>query len=136
MTYKEIISILGGYKYAKRQYETAKRNLEEAEAAMTSVAIDYTKPRVMTSRIDDISGAIVRLIRLRRIYEKTMLEAAEHMEEVDTMIRSVPDPTQKDLLYKRYIQCKTWEQVAEELGYGRRHVYKLHGQAISFLSQR
>ena len=40
-----------------------------------------------------------------------------------------------DLMYKRYFQCKKWEQIAEELHMSYRNVIRLHAKALKRLEE-
>jgi len=46
-------------------------------------------------------------------------------------IEKLPNETEKTLLMLRYINGKTFEQVAVEMGYSWRHTLRLHGQALA-----
>lgn len=51
-------------------------------------------------------------------------------EEIRQVIEKVEDSTLRVLLIERYINCKTWEQVAEEVDKEVRWVYELHKKAL------
>ena len=46
------------------------------------------------------------------------------------MIRMLPDETQQAVLYARYINCMEWEQVAADMHYSWKGIFKLHGRAL------
>jgi hypothetical protein len=50
--------------------------------------------------------------------------------EIIGTIGRVPEPY-ATLLYERYINGKTWEQVAVDMHYSYRHTTKLHGAALA-----
>lgn len=50
--------------------------------------------------------------------------------EIIKAISRVEDRTQRTLLVKRYIEFKTWEQIAVDLGYTWRHVHRIHAEAL------
>ena len=64
------------------------------------------------------AGEITRLAELEREIEQTINQAAEPY---------------RTLLYERYINGKTWEQVAVRMNYSFRHTTKLHGTALRIL---
>jgi DNA-directed RNA polymerase specialized sigma subunit len=59
--------------------------------------------------------------------ELEMLEATER--EVVGMINSVDEPF-RTLLYERYINAKTFEQIAVSMSYSWRQTIRLHGRAL------
>ena len=40
------------------------------------------------------------------------------------------EETERKLLCYRYVECMTWKDVALRLGYGKRHVFKMHSRAL------
>lgn len=56
------------------------------------------------------------------------LESVSH--EIRQVIESVEDDRERQLLQYRYIDGLSWEQVAVTMGYGWRHVHKLHSKAL------
>ena len=45
-------------------------------------------------------------------------------------IKAVADPECQTLLELRYLCFKTWEQIAVDMQYSTRNIYKLHDRAI------
>lgn len=50
--------------------------------------------------------------------------------EVKEVIHQIPDYRYRDVLDKRYIGMKTWEQIAVEMNYTYRRITQLHGEAL------
>ena len=46
------------------------------------------------------------------------------------LINRLDNTIYRTLLIARYINCKTWEQIADEMGYDLRWIYRLHGKAL------
>ena len=65
---------------------------------------------------DKIVAEIDRLVDLR--------------QEIMTVIAVVPDPAQRELLERRYIQLQSLERIAVEMNYSYVHVKRLHGWAL------
>ena len=51
-------------------------------------------------------------------------------QEIMTVIAAVPDPAQRELLERRYIQLQSLERIAVEMNYSYVHVKRLHGWAL------
>ena len=51
-------------------------------------------------------------------------------KEIMQVIKAVQNPEHQTLLELRYLCFRSWEYVAEELGYNVRHVYRLHDEAV------
>jgi len=59
---------------------------------------------------------------------KEFLQSSEQAEDVIAQVR---DDTLRTVLTKHYAGGQTWEQVAEELNYSVRGVYRLHKKALA-----
>lgn len=60
------------------------------------------------------------------------LEAIRIRQKVFDVIRKVPGE-KGDVLYERYINLKTWDEVADSVGYSKRHARNLHDEAIDIV---
>ena len=50
--------------------------------------------------------------------------------EITTVIKEVDDPELQSLLEQRYLNFRTWEQIAVDMGYNVRHLYRMHDKAL------
>lgn len=60
------------------------------------------------------------------------LEAIRIRQKVFDVIRTVPGE-KGDVLYERYINLKSWDEVADSVGYSKRHARNLHDEAIDIV---
>lgn len=60
------------------------------------------------------------------------LEAISIRQKVFDVIRTVPGE-KGDVLYERYINLKSWDEVANSVGYSKRHARNLHDEAIDIV---
>lgn len=56
-------------------------------------------------------------------------EAIRIRQEVFSMINRIPGK-KSDVLYERYINLKSWDEVAAAVGYSKRHARNLHSEAL------
>ena len=85
----------------------------------------------------DLADYIARLdARERRLSEQLQL-CAQICEEIEHTLDILGKdfPLEAAMLRKRYIAGKTWEAIAEEMGYSLSHTYTLHGKALLYVSQ-
>ena len=65
---------------------------------------------------------------------KASLERIEHLEkqkeEIFNIISAIENPTYKQILHKRYVQGKKWDEISEELNYERQHINRIHKKAV------
>lgn len=78
----------------------------------------------------DWTDAAVRVME----YEQQIAAEIEELCRVKTEIRAVIDAVEdkryKDILEARYINFKSWEQIAVDMHYSYVHVIRLHGEAL------
>lgn len=105
-----------------------KRNLREI---LVSLGGTVDGDKVQTSAGHDKFGNV-----FAKIDEKESL-LAEKLEElvdfkvmVSDEISGLSNPRYIDILYKRYIQFQSFEQIAVDMGYSYRYVIKMHGYAL------
>lgn len=55
--------------------------------------------------------------------------------EISCFIDKIDNPQWQRLLRSRYVLCKEWTEVAEEMGYGISSVYRIHKQIMDFLGK-
>ena len=125
---------LKAYQYIKREREHLAEKLEELETAMClprSQRLDGM-PRSGSSESYIKEEQIDSKEELLALYqEKTtaLLGALVHIERaIETL-----DPRERHLVRLHYIDGKTWEQVAVEMGYSWRQVHRIHGEALEKL---
>lgn len=51
-------------------------------------------------------------------------------EEMFNIINAIKNPTYKQILYKRYVLGKKWEEISAELFYEAQHIHRLHKKAV------
>ena len=128
MTPKEYLQ---QYRDAAKRARAALDHLDELRSMATRITPNYGGEGGGTHQTGDkLGAAVARIIDAenRVSDELEMLEAIEH-EVLNTILR-VKDATLSTLLYERYINGKTWEQIAVDMHYSYRGVTKMHGRAL------
>lgn len=128
MTAKEYLQ---QYRDAVRKVSAAQDHLDELRAMATRITPNYSSENGGTHQTGDKLGAAVARIvdaESRVSDELEYLEATER--EVIRVINGVQNGTLSTLLYERYINGKTWEQIAVQLNYSWRQTCRLHGAAL------
>lgn len=129
MNNEEKKQYLRRYQTAKRRVGMIQEEIEELRSSKTSpVGLGDGMPR--GSGTSDLSGYAARLDELLR-----ELEAEKEMQmvtyrEIRQQIGMVPDPTEQEILSRRYLLEQRWEKISVEMNYDYRYVLKLHGKAL------
>ena len=129
MNNEEKKQYLRRYQTAKRRVGMIQEEIEELRSSKTSpVGLGDGMPH--GSGTSDLSGYAARLDELLR-----ELEAEKEMQmvtyrEIRQQIGMVPDPTEREILSRRYLLEQRWEKISVEMNYDYRYVLKLHGKAL------
>lgn len=129
MTSRECLESLRDIQIRLRKLE---RDIKELRGKLYSLrAIDYSKERLTGGEPSDLADQICK-------YNEKVEQAREewkrldaYSDAVDAMIRQVKSEKLRALLHERYVNCGSWEQVAEVVGVSRQWVDKrLHPRAL------
>ncbi|WP_302381996.1 hypothetical protein [Anaerotignum lactatifermentans] len=119
-----------------RRYQAAKKRAKRIQEEIDALRSSETSPVGLGdglphgSGTSDLSGYAARWDELVR-----ELEAEKEMQmvtyrEIRQQISMVPDPTEQEILSRRYLLEQSWEKIAVEMNYDYRYVLKLHGKAL------
>ena len=100
--------------------------LEALRALAENVPVVGSGEHVQTTlRTDRIESVVARIVDLEDEICADIERHIEAMREVNTLIDAVTDIKTKLILIERYINCRTWEDVAEMLDYSTPRVYSI-----------
>lgn len=99
---------------------------------MTSILTDM--PKAKSREIEDQNAEVVtKMIDLHYELNRDLVELMALKKEIEKTIWQLENPTYRLLLSKRYIDCKTWEWIAVEMGYTWQHLHRLHKRALDMI---
>lgn len=75
-------------------------------------------------------GKIITLVEYDNIIRQDMQLLVESLNSVRQIINYAGNPRLHLILQMRYLNYKTWEQIAEELKYSPSQVHRLHSAAL------
>lgn len=115
-------------------------SLTSEYVAMRSLALKTTAcndgERVQSSGSQDkMADAVIRLIKQQEKINKSIDRYINMRANIHEVICMLDDPNHITILYKRYFEYKSWEQIAYEMGYTYRWVTKIHGNALTELDK-
>lgn len=99
--------------------------------------IAYDSVRVKTSPTGDaLERGVIRLIEDKEEADSAMSALAPAIEDAKSIIRKLDDAEERYVLFARYFHGRTpvdFRQIADELGYEVRTVYRRHDSALEHL---
>jgi len=80
-----------------------------------------------------MADAVAKIIDLQDEINRDLNKLVDLKRDISLVIREVDCNEYRIILEKRYISNKTWPEIAVELGYNLRHLYRLHDAALKKL---
>jgi len=122
---------LNSYKKLCNKLKSLEDQLQSLRETEESAKIPSISDMPKAHNQTDLSDVMVRIeevytkiVRLRAVCIKRKLE-------IEDRIADMPDGIEADILRKRYIEFKPWEQICIEIGYSSRQTHYLHSRALS-----
>ena len=102
---------------------------------IASLSPQTTGERVMNSSTSDMMSTVDKIVDMQAVINAEIDRLVNLKEEARSKINQLKDTRYVSLLTDYYINCKTWEQVAEDMEYDLRWIYRLHGRALQSFSK-
>lgn len=90
------------------------------------------KPDVVSSSgsQDKLGDAIAKIVDLQNEINQAIDDFIDKKREISSIIDKVTNAEQLEVLHKRYLEHKRWEQIACEMNMSFRNVCYIHGRAL------
>lgn len=108
------------------------RTKQETRDRLTSVTAGYDGESVQGTRDPHKYD---RLAELDEKIDRRIDQLVAVKQEIMDAIAQVEDSRYRTLLTERYMEFKTWEQIAVDMNYTWRRVMQLHGEALNSIGQ-
>lgn len=113
-----------------------KDELEGLKAAAENVSAGIDSERVQTSPKDRMPDDVSRIVDLESEIHKDIQKLLILKNKIINEIQGLSNPVYIEILYKRYVEYKSLEEIAGEMRYSYIHVRRMHGYALqSFRKQ-
>jgi hypothetical protein len=132
MTAKEYLNRVRRQNYILKQTE---KELNEIRADILTLRASSLSEHVSGSKNSDTAD---KYIRLESYMEKVSAEwdkLIDMRNAAKDLIGAMPDPMHRAVLYARYINGQRWEDIAMDMHYSWKGIFKLHGQALQVFDQ-
>lgn len=126
---------------SKEYLESYKRIAERLKVLMTEIERLRTEAESVSINLDGMPHGQGKGDRLERLaiqladmeskLQEEMSECWSKRMEIINLLGKMQKHKHQTLLHKRYIECKSWEVIAYEMGISWRYCYMLHGSALN-----
>lgn len=105
-------------------------------AMLSAGGVRYDKEKVQSSSQGDLmANTIIKIIELEKQINIDIDLLIDYKTEARKLIEQLDNDAEKIILYKRYFDNKSFEQVSVECNYSWRHTHRLHGNALANLDK-
>ena len=87
-------------------------------------------PRNPNCGTSTMADAISKIVDLQAEINCDIDHLVDLKREIVSVIKAVENVEYQTILEKRYLCFMTWEQIAVDMGYNVRHLYRLHDEAL------
>lgn len=119
-----------------RKYRSSVRRVKSIEEEIERLRMDKMFPSVVNDDMPhgneqkDLSDYVVLLDEQIEKLKKERYNRIKLYSDIMDSIRELEDDIEQDVLKMKYIDGKSFEEIAVELGYTYRHVTRIHGNAL------
>ena len=106
------------------QLSALKNMATKTTSAMTDDVVSHTR------NVHSMQDVLAKIIDMQAEINADIDRLVDLKSEIMHVIKEVKNPEHQTLLELRYLCFKSWEYVAEQMGYNVRHIYRLHDEAV------
>ncbi len=120
------------------QIKNKKLELENLTYQMTgSRALSFTDnpPTVSKSTKSPQEKFIYKYLKYEQEIKSDIAKLLDLKKEAMLLIDKIDDSSCVDLLYKRYIHCLHWKEIAYQMNYNSKYIFQLHSKALSLFDE-
>ena len=115
-----------------RMYE---RELKDLRIRAVNISSPKMADKVQSNHQASLEDIVEKLDAQARKVNEAWQSYMEVRDQAVSLINSEPDEYRRCVIYRYYILCQPWEQIAVEMHFSLRWVTKLHGQALQDLEK-
>lgn len=84
---------------------------------------------------DKLANAVAKIVDLEAEIDREIDYFVNARRKIVALIDKLSDPDQIQVLHKRYVQCKTLERIACDMGMSYRNVCYIHGKGLQAVNE-
>lgn len=138
MSRKKSIDVKTYLKEIREKRQHIDRLKERREALHLDVSfgsIDYSADKIMSTPKNKLEEAIVKLSdRLEQI-DRTIARLSIEVDDRIESIEGLSDENHRNILFKRYVEGLSFEEISVKMRYAYNYTCNLHGEALKELQK-
>lgn len=131
--HKEKIKYLSRYRYLNTEIDRKIKQLEDWRNKIYNVTGTLSDMPKSPNRSNVIENGIATIDEIESRINKEIDELVALRAEIENKIDEVKDLKLREILKCRYLDFKTWEEIAYRNGFTWRNAYYLHEKALNLI---
>lgn len=119
----------------ERRVETIKDQIEHYRSLVNDCSVTYSDSPKSTASNYKLEDCTQKIMDLQEELCSAMADLVDVTCEIGRAIQKLDNYDYQDLLVKRYVLGKPWEDIAEDMKYSEQHIHRLHGEALKKISE-
>ena len=121
-------------KIRRRQQEA--KELRDVALSLGSTQMDPDRIRSASPDPDPMASQVGRYVDIQKEVQAMIIELMELKHQIIGQIAELDDSDCMRVLWKRYVDLKTFNQIADEIGYDIRTIFRIHGRALQAFNEK
>ncbi len=130
---REKIKYLNQYKFLNAEIDRKIRYMEDCKSKIFNVTGTLSDMPRSGNRSNVIEDGIVNINEIEQTINQDIDRLVNLRTEIENKIDTIDDLKLRELMKCRYLDCKTWEEIAYKNGYTWRNVYYQHEKALDLI---
>lgn len=109
--------------------------IKDLRDRLTSISCPMGEKVQSTKDPDKFTDPVSKIIELEQEINEDIDKLIDLKRVARKVIEQLDNEVEKMILYKRYFENKTFEQISVEMNYSWRQIHRLHGNALQNFSK-
>lgn len=133
LTYEQKIEWLKSYRALDGKIKSMTEQLQVWNARATKITATISQEPKAAGSGDQLQRCIDQICELQTEIAQEMDKLRKRKQEIETAIHGLNEKSYQDILWYRYIQGMTFEEIAIKMNYSWRQVCRKHKNAVEKL---
>lgn len=122
------------YRWVRRNIQRMEERLLELESEATRQTTRISRdPKTTRRSRDPMADVVVKIVAVQEDINRQLKHSYELMRQIEQAMEALP-PREAYLVRARYVDCKSWEQIAVDMNYSWQHIHRIHAHALQLLA--
>lgn len=135
MTSRDVKQYMNEIKIKRRYLKRLKDRRANLHLEVSFGAIQYDGDKVQNSPQNKLEEAAVRLSERMEHLDNEIARISIEIDDRIGNIEKLSNDLHRNILFKRYVEEKTFEQISVEMGYTYNYTCNIHGDALNELTK-